>query len=159
MDCSDDSKKDDSKKLFSLVTNLTNKPEPQKWPIHSTKEDLAEDFATFFQNKILRIRELFNGMKQYEATTDPSSIRIFAPMTEKQISLIIKQMKSKTCELDDIPTNILKKILPTVCPLITKIVNTSLTNGEFSTKMEDGCGETLNQEDRLRINQAELQTG
>ena len=29
MDCSDD-----SKKLFSLVTNLTNKPEPQKWPKH-----------------------------------------------------------------------------------------------------------------------------
>ena len=44
MDCSDD-----SKKLFSLVTNLTNKPEPQKWPIHNTKEDLAEDFVTFFQ--------------------------------------------------------------------------------------------------------------
>ena len=131
MDCSDD-----SKKLFSLVTNLTNKPEPQKWPIHNTKEDLAEDFVTFFQNKILRIRELFNGMKQYEATTDPSVplLRRFAPMTEKQISLIIKQMKSKTCELDDIPTNILKKILPTVCLLITKIVNTSLTNGEFSTK-------------------------
>ena len=131
MDCSDD-----SKKRFTLVNNLTNKPEPQKWPKHNTKEDLAEDFATFFQNKILKIRELFNGMKQYEAITDSSVplLRKFAPMTEKQISLIIKQMKSKTCELDDIPTNILKKILPVVCPLITKIVNTSLTNGEFSTK-------------------------
>ena len=50
MDCSDD-----SKKLFSLVTNLTNKPEPQQWPKHNTKEDLVEDFATFFQNKILKI--------------------------------------------------------------------------------------------------------
>ena len=68
MDCSDD-----SKKLFSLVTNLTNKPEPQKWPKHNTKEDLAEDFANFFQNKILKIRELFNRTKQYEATTDSVS--------------------------------------------------------------------------------------
>ena len=131
MDCSDD-----SKKLFTLVNNLTNKPEPQKWPKHNTKEDLAEDFATFFKNKILKIRELFNGMKQYEVITDSSVplLRKFAPMMEKQISLIIKQMKSKTCKLDDIPTKILKKILPVVCPLITKIVNTSLTNGEYSTK-------------------------
>ena len=69
-------------------------------------------------------------------TTDQSVplLRRFAPLTEKQVSLIIKQMKSKTCELDDIPTKILKKILPTVCPLITRIVNTSLTTGGFSTK-------------------------
>ena len=66
-DCSND-----SKKLYTLVTNLTNKPEPQKWPIHNTKEDLAEDFATFFENKILQIRELFNGVKQYEAITETS---------------------------------------------------------------------------------------
>ena len=39
----------DSKKLYTLVTNLTNKPEPQQWPSHKTKEDLAEDFATFFE--------------------------------------------------------------------------------------------------------------
>ena len=77
-DCSDD-----SKKLYSLVTNLTNKPEPQKWPTHNTKEDLAKDFANFFQNKILQIRELFNGMTHYEAITDTSVplLRKFAPLT------------------------------------------------------------------------------
>ena len=47
-------------------------------------------------------------------------------------------MKSKTCELDDLPTNILKRILPRVSPLITKIVNASLNNGEFSTKWKTG---------------------
>ena len=130
-DCSND-----SRKLYTLVTNLTNKPEPQKWPTHNNKEDLAEDFATFFENKILQIRGLFNGVKQYEAITKTSVplLRKFALLTETQTALIIKQMKSKSCELDDIPTNILKKILPTVCPLITKIVNTSLTNREFGTK-------------------------
>ena len=130
-DCSDD-----SKKLYSLATNLTNKPEPQKWPTHNTKEDLAKDFMHFFQNRILQIRELFNGTTQYEAIIDTSVplLRKFAPLMEKQTALIIKQMKSKSCELDDIPTNILKEILPAVCPLITKIVNTSLTGGEFSTK-------------------------
>ena len=42
-------------------------------------------------------------------------------------------MKSKSCELDDIPTNILKQMLPQVIRLITKIVNLSLEEGVFST--------------------------
>ena len=58
----------------------------------------------------------------------------FTPLTEKQITLIVKQMKTKTCELDELPTSILKKILPIASPLITKIVNASLTSREFNTK-------------------------
>ena len=56
----------------------------------------------------------------------------FAPLTEKEITVIIKQMKTKSCELDDLPTDILKHILPTVISLITKIINMSLESGEFS---------------------------
>ena len=41
-------------------------------------------------------------------------------------------MKAKSCELDDLPTDILKHILPTVISLITKIINMSLESGEFS---------------------------
>ena len=49
------------------------------------------------------------------------------------MALIIKQMKTKSCELDDIPTNILKQMLPWVIKLITKIVNMSLEEGVFCT--------------------------
>ena len=96
---------------------------------------LTEEFVDFFQNKILQIRKLFNGIEQYDAITDTSVpiFRKFAPLTERQVMLIIKQMKTKTCELDYLPTDILKWILPRVIPLITKIVNTSLEYGEFST--------------------------
>ena len=100
----------DSKKLYSLINNLTSKPEPTQWPVHNTKESLAENFAEFFQNKILQIRKLFNGIEQYDAITDTSVplLRKFAPLTEQQVTLIIKQMKTKMCELDDLPKNILK---------------------------------------------------
>lgn len=110
------------------MNNLTNKPIPTQWPTHTDKEVLANEFADFFQEKILQIRTLFKGIKQYDAVTDESVpiLRKLAPHTEKQVTLIIKQMKSKTCELDDLPTDILKCILPRVIPLITKIVNTSL---------------------------------
>ena len=40
-------------------------------------------------------------------------------------------LKSKSCELDQIPITILKKMLPAVVPIITKIVNLSISEGTF----------------------------
>ena len=53
-------------------------------------------------------------------------------MTEVEVSSIIYKMSSKSCELDAIPTTVLKQILPDVIGVITKIVNISLTTGAFS---------------------------
>ena len=43
-------------------------------------------------------------------------------------------MKSKSCELDTVPTSILKEILPASLESLTTIVNLSVTMGEFSGK-------------------------
>ena len=40
-------------------------------------------------------------------------------------------MKSKSCKIDPIPTHIFKQLLPSVIPIVTKIVNLSLSKGEF----------------------------
>ena len=55
----------------------------------------------------------------------------FAPMTQKQVLSIMNQLKSKSCELDTMPTHIFKQIAPSIAGLITKIVNVSLEGGEF----------------------------
>ena len=44
------------------------------------------------------------------------------------------QMKNKSCELDTISTDKLKEIQDSYTDTITKIVNISLTNGEFCTQ-------------------------
>ena len=41
-------------------------------------------------------------------------------------------MKPKSCELDTVPTHILKEILPACLESLTTIVNLSLSMGEFS---------------------------
>ena len=53
-------------------------------------------------------------------------------MTEDEVSSIIHNMSSKSCEHDAIPTTLLKQILPDVIGVIMKIVNISLTTGAFS---------------------------
>ena len=52
-------------------------------------------------------------------------------MTEPQVIKTIYTLKSKSCELDPILTTIFKKLLHKLAPLITKIVNVSLTQGKF----------------------------
>ena len=125
-----------SKKLYALITNLTTKPNPIQWSVHKDKQKLADDFANYFQDKILQIRMRFDGIPGHEEPTDFSvpQLRKFAPLTKKEVVLTIKWMKTKSCELDDIPTDILKQMLPKVIGLITKIVNMSLKQGVYSTK-------------------------
>ena len=55
----------------------------------------------------------------------------FTPMTESEVKTIIMAMKSKSCKTDPIPTHIFKQLLPSVIPIVTKIVNLSLSKGEF----------------------------
>ena len=56
----------DSKKLHTLISNLTTKLNPSPWPEHSDKESLADEFADHFQDKILQIRKWFEGIPPHE---------------------------------------------------------------------------------------------
>ena len=46
-------------------------------------------------------------------------------------------MKTKSCELDVLPTHILKEMLEDLLPTITKIINISLTKGIFINKWKN----------------------
>ena len=56
----------------------------------------------------------------------------FVPLTPSQIHKEIMEMKNKSCELDIIPTTLLKEILAACLHTITQVVNLSLTNGDFN---------------------------
>ena len=60
------------------------------------------------------------------------SLSQFDPMTSEEVTRIISSMATKSCELDAIPTSVLKQITPSVVPTITKIINISLTQGIFA---------------------------
>ena len=122
----------DSGKLYKLVNNLTGCksecPVPNKDP-----ESLAEEFANFFLDKVSTICQ---DLAQYTPYTCEvgfqSGFQQFESVTEDEVSSIIHNMPSKSCECDAIPTTLLKQILPDVIGVITKIVNISLTTGAFS---------------------------
>ena len=50
-------------------------------------------------------------------------------MSEVEIDKIIKQSPSKSCDLDPLPTALLEENMSGILPLITEIVNDSLSSG------------------------------
>ena len=108
------------------------KPVEEKWPDHTDKAQLAEEFVDFFQNKIQKIKDMLIDKLKYQPTTKYApKLRRFASLMESQVLGVIQSLKSKSCKLDPIPTSIFKSLLPVILPIITKIVNLSLSEGTF----------------------------
>ena len=122
----------DSKKLHNLVNNFTTKSVDNPLPKANSDEELANMFADFLEDKILTIRPRFKDIPQYQSMPElVPKLHKFALMTEDQVELIVKSMKTKSCELDPIPAHLLKQLLPTVLPYIMRVINLSLSEGLF----------------------------
>ena len=102
-----------SRKLFQLVNHLAgHKPENPLLPRNTDKE-LANEFADFFISKIVRIRQELDKHPLYQPSmSDVPELNNFRELYEDEVLKLIMKTKSKSCELDPIPTTLLKRILP-----------------------------------------------
>ena len=61
----------------------------------------------------------------------PCELGKFSSVSEDQVRKLIQAAPSKSCQLDPIPTSLLKECLDVLLPSITKIVNLCLSEGVF----------------------------
>ena len=61
----------------------------------------------------------------------------FTPVSNDEINDIIRTAPSKHCELDPMPTNIMKEHKDILAHSITRRVNISLNTGYFSRKLKE----------------------
>ena len=59
------------------------------------------------------------------------SLKHFNQVSESDVKRVISKMKTKSCELDILPTFKLKELIEDFQPIITQIVNLSLAEGKF----------------------------
>src|SRR6218665_1779213 len=64
-------------------------------------------------------------------TPPPASLSTFQPTSETEVSNLLQSLPNKQCELDPIPTSLLKDCASIFVPIITTIVNLSLSTGSF----------------------------
>ena len=120
----------DLKKLFKIVTSLLARKEDNPMPLGKMDSQLAEEFVTFFLDKIDRIRDKFKGIAPYQPRQlETPQLEKFAPITSRQLEKTIHGMQPKTCALDIILTSKLQEVLEGCIPAIAHLVNSSLDQG------------------------------
>jgi hypothetical protein len=91
-------------------------------------------FSDYFIDKICNIRDSIPS-DQTAVTLPPPEVELplteFHPVSEQHVSNVIMSSASKSCDLDPMPTSLIKLALPELLPICTKLINKSLTTGTF----------------------------
>ena len=134
----------DSRKLFRIVNSLLGRKDENPMPLGKTDSELAEGFATFFLEKIDKIRDRFKEIEPYQPRQlGTTRLEKFTPITNSQLEKTIHNMKPKMCALDPIPTSKLKEIIEGCIPAITHLVNSSLDQGAFCNTWKEALVKPL----------------
>ena len=125
----------DTKQLYKLVSELTSSVKENPLSTGKSNKELAEEFVDIFLSEIQQICDSLEGFENFSPQQHHSASKLshFTPVTESEVVNVIKGMTSKSCEIDPIPTTLLKDILPSINKLITNIINISLQHGVFAT--------------------------
>ena len=131
----------DRNRLFCLVNSLF-KTSKNILPTHNSREVLADEFNTYFINKIRGIRNEIEKLHPASQTKDTMSAIL--PLTQlsefnlpdnKAIEKVIRSMPPKTCSLDPIPTHVVKNHLNLLLPAIQAIIISSLSSSEVASSL------------------------
>ena len=125
--------KGDSKKLFNVVNHLCNERTGNQLPQHSCPQQLADDFGNYFSTKITRIRDEIPKSSFHFIDADIPSPEVnldrFSHVSVDNVRDIIMASSNACCQLDPIPTWVVKKCVVSLAPIITAMINSSFDNG------------------------------
>ena len=122
------------KKLWPVLNSLLSRTLPPTFPTFSSASNLAESFLNFFQDKITKLSSSFppvSSSVHHPPPFSPLSLQEFLPTTITEVKQIILSSSNSTCELDSIPTTLLKSCIDTLSVPITTLINLSLSEGVF----------------------------
>ena len=111
-------------------------------PEHTSSVALANGFKNYFRQKVDKIQETFSdeisGASVFDSDILDSDISLdnFTSLSEEDVRKIIMRSKTTSCELDPLPTFILKQCLDELLPILTLIVNLSIKNGEVPVSLK-----------------------
>ena len=133
----------DNKKLYKLASSLMGTTKENPLPECDSKEKLANQFAEFFIAKIQTIRDKLHNLLVYDhKDSSQPKLAKFEPLTEEEVRQIVKTMPSKCCDLDAVPTGLLKEAFGCATTNPGEVGQFIISRGCFCTTMENCPGET-----------------
>ena len=133
-----------SKDLYKICDKLFNREQRSVLPSHDCATSLANTFVDYFKNKIelihSNLEESLNTLTDQLPSTAPIfhglSLEQFRVVSESDVRKVITSSPTKSCALDPIPTWLLKQCLDQVAPVLTVIVNTSLSCADLTPELK-----------------------
>ena len=142
------------KATYKIINNLLDKEYgANKLPNEPSNEKLADDFKSFFSEKV---NSIYDDIKERIKTEIPTVInteecskgneydfKAFKIFTTQEVADVIRSLNDKSCPSDPIPTWLMKNCLEELLPLITLIVNESLQAGIFTDQLKSAIVRTV----------------
>ncbi len=100
-------------------------------------------YNAYIRNQFASVSEDDFDINQRLANFSGSKLLSFHPATADKIRRIIAQSPSTSCDLDPLPTWLLKDCLEELLPIIVQIVNRSLLTAQFPNGSQICTCETL----------------
>ena len=133
----------DYKEIFKLANQLLFRNIMPSLPPSNSDLQLATDFNKFFCDKINGIM-VGLSTSTVKANTNyledgyetEHRFNTFQTLNDEEVLRIINKSPTKSCELDALPTHLLKQHKDVVLPSITSIVNTSLQSSTMPVNMK-----------------------
>lgn len=124
------------KKLWNTINNLLHRLSVPSLPSSLPLNSLPLSFAKFFSDKIHKLRaaissHTINLSPHISPSFQPPNISCFHPATTDEVSDLLSHSPDTSCDLDPIPTTLLKQCKTALVPTITNIINLSLSTGIF----------------------------
>ena len=126
MDC-----KNNMKALTQITDKLLKSNHKTSLPTVADPCELPSKFQEFFETKIDKIRKNFDTVLLNNPHTNVASLKVFEKATASEVRKVIMNSPNKSCEIDSIPTWLLKECIDELLPLITTLINRSLSTGKF----------------------------
>ena len=103
-----------------------------------TTEHTADDFATFFNDKVASVRASTAATPLYEVPyrTTPLLSEWTAVTAADEIDNLIGSAPNKTRQFDPVPTWLVKDVRGLVSPFISLLFNKSLSSGYFPSEFK-----------------------
>ena len=123
-----------SKSLFNFVDTFLDRDKNLVLPPSNSIKETVESFNTYFEEKICAIRENFRD-NLTEAVSEyhynGPLLSEFSPTSMEELEDIIKSCDIKSSSVDPLPAELFKENLEVLLPVLTDIVNASLSSGSI----------------------------
>uniref|UniRef100_A0A3Q3H2I9 Reverse transcriptase domain-containing protein n=1 Tax=Labrus bergylta TaxID=56723 RepID=A0A3Q3H2I9_9LABR len=128
--------------LFSILKLVTSTPSSSSFDASVSK---CQEFLQFFRDKLSGIRlstsPPVNNLLIPSKNT--SVLNSFTLITLPELHQLISSIKTSTCFLDIIPTNLLKEVTDTVGPCILLVINSSLESSHVPQSFKHAAVQPL----------------